>query len=158
MILSSILFKLDRICVSLATADLLILLQKATLEGADNVQKRFGYLQLLNVQRAITKFVHKKICCNSVFTLKPRSQGRGFSDNESKLEVLFRKIALGGQMIPDIQFNTIKENIGLLKLLDQSERHFMVYRSYLLKTPSKRNLVIKVKGMKNYVKALSGIQ
>ena len=69
MILSSILFRLDRICVSLATADLLILLQKATPEGADNVQKMFGYLQLLNLQQPITKFVHKKICCNSVFTL-----------------------------------------------------------------------------------------
>lgn len=56
-----ILFKLDRIFVSLATADLLILLQEAIPEGAVNVQKRFGYLQLLHVLRAITKFVHKKI-------------------------------------------------------------------------------------------------
>jgi hypothetical protein len=149
---------LDRICVSLATGDLLILLQKATPEGADNVQKMFGYLQLLNLQRALTKFVHKIICCNSVFTSKPRSHGRSFSDNESKLEVFIRKIALGRQLIPDVQFNTIKENIGLLKLLDQSEMHFMVYRRNLLKTLSKRDLVIKVKGMKNYVKALSGIQ
>jgi hypothetical protein len=61
MILSSILFRLDRIYVSLATADLLIVLQEAIPEGAVNVQERFGYLQLLHVQRAITKFVHKKI-------------------------------------------------------------------------------------------------
>jgi hypothetical protein len=59
MILSSILFKLDRICVSLA--DLLILLQEAIPEGAVNVQKKFGYFQLLHVQQAITKFVTKKI-------------------------------------------------------------------------------------------------
>ncbi len=158
MILSSILFKLDRTCVSLATADLLILLRKATLEGADNVQKRFGYLQLSNVQRAITKFIHKKICCNSVFTLKPRSQGRSFSDNQSKPVLLFRKNALGGQKIPEVLINTIKENIGLLKLLDRNEMHFMVYRRNLLKTPSNRDHVIKVKGMKNYVKTLSGLQ
>ena len=156
MILSSILFKLDRICVSLATADLLILLQ--TPAGHDNVQKRFGYLQLLNLQRAITKSLHKKFGCNSVFTSKPCSQGRSFSDNESKLEVLFRKIELEGQMIRDVQFNTIKENIGFLKLLDQNEIHFMIYRRNLLKTPLKRDLVIKVSGMINYVKALSGIQ
>ena len=61
-------------------------------------------------------------------------------------------------MIRDVQFNTIKENIGLLKLLDQNEMHFMIYRRNLLKTPLKRDLVIKVSGMKNYVKALSGIQ
>ena len=150
---------MDRICVSLATAALLIPLQKATPEGDDNVQKRFGYLQLLNVQRAITKFLHNKTSCNSVFTLKPHWQGRTFPDNESKLQVLFRKIALGGQtIIPDVQFNTIKENIGLLKLLDQNQMHFRVHQRNLLKTPSKRNLMIKVEGMKNYVKALSGIQ
>lgn len=61
MILSSILFKLDRICVSIATSHFLTLLQEAIPEGAVNVQKRFGYLKLLHVQRAITKFVHKKI-------------------------------------------------------------------------------------------------
>ena len=149
---------MDRTCVSLATADLLILLRKATLEGANNVQKRFGYLQLSNVQRAITKFIHKKICCNSVFTLKPRSQGRSFSDNQSKLVLLFRKNALGGQKIPEVLINTIKENIGLLKLLDRNEMHFMVYRRNLLKTPSNCDHVIKVKGMKNYVKTLSGLQ
>ena len=140
------------------TSDLLIPLQKATPVGADNVQKRFGYLQLLNVQPAITKFLRKKIGCNSEFTLKPRSQGRSFSDNESKLQVLFRKIALGELMVPNVHFNTSKENIGLLKLLDQNEMHFMVYRRNLLKIPLKRDLVIKVNGMKNYVKALSGIQ
>ena len=120
--------------------------------------QRFGYLQLLIVQRAITKFVHKEISCNSVFNLKPRSQGRSFSDNESRLVVLFSNIALRGQMIPDEQFNTIKENNGLLKLLDQNEMQFMAYRRNLLKTPSKRDIEIKVEGMKNYVKALSGIQ
>ena len=61
-------------------------------------------------------------------------------------------------MIPDEQFNTIKENNGLLKLLDQNEMQFMAYRRNLLKTPSKRDIEIKVEGMKNYVKALSGIQ
>ena len=149
---------MDRICVSLATADLLIILHKATPEGADSVRKRFGYLQLSNVQRAITKFIHKKICCNSVFTLKPRSQGRSFSDNQSKLVLLFRKNALGGQKIPDVLNNTIKENIGLLKLLDRNEMHFMVYRRNLLTTPSNRDHVIKVKRMKNYVNAISGLQ
>ena len=147
---------MDRICVSLAAADLLITLQ--TPASHDNLQKRFGYLQLLSLQRAITKSLHKKISCNSVFTSKPCSQGRSFADNESILEVLFRKIELEGHMIRDVQFNTIKENIGLLRLLDQNEMHFMIYRLNLLKTPLKRDLMIKVIGMKNYVKAFSGIQ
>ena len=115
-------------------------------------------MQLLNLQRKITKSLHKKIRSNSVFTSKPCSQGRSFSDNESKLQMLFRKIELEGQMIRDVHFNTIKENIGLLKLLDHNEMHFMIYRHNLLKTPLKRDLVIKVSRMINYVKALSGIQ
>jgi hypothetical protein len=147
---------LDRICVSLATADLLIPLQ--TPASHDNLQKRFGYLQLLNLQRVITKSFLKKISRNSVFTSKPCSKGRSFSDNESKLEVLFRKIELEGQMISDVQFNTIKENIGLLKLLDQNKMYFMIFRPNLLKTPLKRDLVIIINRMKNYLKALSGIQ
>ena len=57
-------------------------------------------------------------------------------------------------MIPDVQFNTIKENIGLLKLLDQNEMHFMVYRRNLLKTPLKRDLVIKVNGMRKLCEGL----
>ncbi len=61
-------------------------------------------------------------------------------------------------MIRDVQFNTIKENTGLLRLLDQNEMHFMIYRLNLLKMPLKHDLVIKVIGMKNYVKPLSGIQ
>jgi hypothetical protein len=149
---------LDRICVSLATADLLILLQKATPQVMIIYKKRFCYLQLLNLQRAITKSFLKKISRNSVFTSKPCSKGRSFSDNESKLEVLFRKIELEGQMISDVQFNTIKENIGLLKLLDQNKMYFMIFRPNLLKTPLKRDLVIIINRIKNYLKALSGIQ
>jgi hypothetical protein len=61
-------------------------------------------------------------------------------------------------MISVVQFNTIKENIGLLKLLDQNKMYFMIFRPNLLKTPLKRDLVIIINRMKNYLKALSGIQ
>src|SRR4029078_13367010 len=153
MILSSILFKLDRICASLDTSDLFMLLHKATLESVNSVQKAFAYLQISNVQRVITKVVQKKICCNSLFIFNLPSQDRILSDNKSKLQAIFRKIALEIKVMPDLQSNTIKENKVLSKLHDQNKMHCMAYQHNLLKSSLKRYLVIEVNEMKNYVKA-----
>ena len=144
---------MDRICASLDTSDLFMLLHKATLESVDSLQKVFAYLQISNVQGVITKVVQKKICCNSLFIFNLPSQVR----QQSKLQAFFRKIALEIKVMPDLQSNTIKENIVLSKLHDQNKMHCMAYQYNLLKSSSKRYLAIEVIEMKNYVKALSGI-
>ncbi|MDQ5869305.1 MAG: type I 3-dehydroquinate dehydratase [Thermoproteota archaeon] len=148
---------MDKICVSLAALspeDHSILLQTATQEGSDYVEIRFDYLHPLDIQRALTELVHKKICRRSVFILRPRSEGRNFSDNESELVELFKKIALGGPMLLDVEFNTIKENIGLLYFLEQNQIPFMVSWHNLSETPSKHDLVIKFNEMRKYSKFL----
>ena len=87
-----ILFKLDRICASLDTADLFMLLHRATLESVDSVQKAFAYPQISNVQRAITKVVQKKICCNSLFIFNLPPQVRILLDNNLNYKRFLEKL------------------------------------------------------------------
>jgi 3-dehydroquinate dehydratase I len=144
---------LDKICVSLAASssdELSILLKRSIEEGADYVEIRFDFLRPAEIQKVLKRVITKDICRRAVFTLRPHSEGGYFSDDLAERTKFLQKLALFKPMLLDVELSLLQENNLLLNFIIKNKVPIMVSWHNYLTTPSRSELLAKVREMRNY--------
>jgi 3-dehydroquinate dehydratase I len=144
---------LAKICVSLAAStsdELSSLIKRSINEGADYVEIRFDYLQPGDIRKVLKQVITKDICRRAIFTLRPHCEGGHFSDDLTERTEFLQLLALSEPMLLDVEFNLLKENNSLSSFLNRNKTSIMVSWHNYLTTPSRSELLAKVREMRRY--------
>jgi 3-dehydroquinate dehydratase-1 len=126
-------------------------------ENVNFIEFRFDYLKefenLDNILERVS--LYKK---QSIYTLRPISDGGNFSKAESERIILLKKLALARPMLLDVEFNSISRNNELADFIDQNNVRILISWHDFSKTPDKAilvDLVDKMRVFSNFIKIVT---
>ncbi|MBM3897151.1 MAG: type I 3-dehydroquinate dehydratase [Thaumarchaeota archaeon] len=101
----------SRICVSVAREDLDAMYldtQKAFKEGADLVELRLDYMELLDLEEVKKKF--KTLEDKTILTLRKKEEGGRFQGSETKRVALLKQLQGWRAAYKDVELSTLKDS------------------------------------------------
>ena len=121
---------------------------KIALKKSDYVEVRFDFLKIEQIPEAIEMI--KKDLNRIVCTLRPKTEGGRFSGNEKERIAILKLIAEYNPFLLDVEFNTLKRNLSLVKYLKSTKTKLLVSWHDFKKTPSSAKLKKKMEQMTKF--------
>jgi len=121
---------------------------KIALKKSDYVEVRFDFLKIEQIPEAIEMI--KKDLNRIVCTLRPKTEGGKFSGNEKERIAIIKLIAEYNPFLLDVEFNTLKRNLSLVKYLKSTKTKLLVSWHDFKKTPSSAKLKKKMEQMTKF--------
>ena len=121
---------------------------KIALKKSDYVEVRFDFLKIEQIPEAIEMI--KKDLNRIVCTLRPKTEGGKFSGNEKERIAILKLIAEYNPFLLDVEFNTLKRNLSLVKYLKSTKTKLLVSWHDFKKTPSSAKLKKKMEQMTKF--------
>ena len=121
---------------------------KIALAKSDYVEIRFDFLKKEQIPETLEMI--KKDLKRAVCTLRPKTEGGQFSGNEKERVSILKLIATYNPFLLDVEFNTMKKNLTLVKYLKTSKTKILVSWHDFKKTPSSQELKSKIKQMSKF--------
>ncbi len=121
---------------------------KIALKKSDYVEVRFDFLKIEQIPEAIEMI--KKDLNRIVCTLRPKMEGGKFSGNEKERIAILKLIAEYNPFLLDVEFNTLKRNLSLVKYLKSTKTKLLVSWHDFKKTPSSAKLKKKMEQMTKF--------
>ena len=137
-------------CVSIAetTPNKIKHTLKTALKKSDYVEIRFDFLKMEQIPVALEMI--KKDLKNIVCTLRPKTEGGKFLGNEKERVAILKLIAEYSPFLLDVEFNTLKKNLSLVKYLNSTKTKLLVSWHDFKKTPSSTELKKKMNQMSKF--------
>ncbi|MGY5150290.1 MAG: type I 3-dehydroquinate dehydratase [Candidatus Nitrosopumilus sp. bin_68KS] len=137
-------------CVSIAekTPNKIKQTLKIALKKSDFVEVRFDFLKIDQIPESLELI--KKDMTRIVCTLRPKTEGGKFSGNEKERIAILKLIAEYNPFLLDVEFNTLKKNLGLIKYLKSTKTELLVSWHDFKKTPNSAELKKKVDQMSKF--------
>ena len=142
----------NKTCVTLAEsspAKLRSLLTKALMRS-DYTELRFDFMEPIKIPIALN--LVKKDLRRCICTLRPKSEGGKFFDNEKARIAILKLIAEYNPYLLDVEFNTIRKNKDLRQYLKKTKTDLLVSWHDFKKTPDENSLRMKLKQMSKFSK------
>ncbi len=121
------------------------------------IEFRFDYLnEFTNLDKILEKISNYKK--QSIYTLRPTSEGGKFSENESDRLILIKKLALARPMLLDLEYNYISKNNELADFIDNDQVRILISWHDFTGTPKKEfliNLINKMRIFSNFIKIVT---
>jgi len=121
---------------------------KIALKKSDYVEVRFDFLKIEQIPEAIEMI--KKDLNRIVCTLRPKTEGGKFLGNEKERIDIIKLIAEYNPFLLDVEFNTLKRNLSLVKYLKSTKTKLLVSWHDFKKTPSSAKLKKKMEQMTKF--------
>jgi 3-dehydroquinate dehydratase-1 len=137
-------------CVSIAeeTPSKIKQVLRTALIKSDFVEIRFDFLKAEQVPEAIE--IIKKDLNRIVCTLRPKAEGGRFTGSEKERISILKLIAEYTPYLLDIEFNTLRKNPALAKVLKTTNTKLLVSWHDFKKTPSNAELRNKMNQMSKF--------
>jgi len=137
-------------CVSIAeeTPSKIKQVLRTALTKSDFVEVRFDFLKAEQVPEAIE--IIKKDLNRIVCTLRPKAEGGRFTGSEKERISILKLIAEYTPYLLDIEFNTLRKNPALAKVLKTTNTKLLVSWHDFKKTPSNAELRNKMNQMSKF--------
>jgi len=121
---------------------------KIALKKSDYAEIRFDFLKIEQIPEAleiIKKDLNKIVC-----TLRPKTEGGKFPGNEKERIAILKLIAEYNPLLLDVEFNTLKRNLSLVRYLKSTKTKLLVSWHDFKKTPSTAELKKKMNQMSKF--------
>ncbi len=137
-------------CVSIAetTPSKTKKILKIALAKSDFVEVRFDFLKTEQIPEALEMI--KKDLNRVVCTLRPKTEGGKFPGNEKERIAILKLIAEYNPFLLDVEFNTLKKNLALVKYLKLTKTKLLVSWHDFKKTPKSSELKMKMNQMSKF--------
>ena len=137
-------------CTSVAekTPDKIRQKLKIALRKSDYVEVRFDFLKVEQIPETLELI--KKDLTKIVCTLRPKKEGGKFSGSEKERIAILKLIAEYNPFLLDVEFNTMRRNVTLVKYLDVAKTRLLVSWHDFKKTPSSKELEDKMRQMSKF--------
>jgi 3-dehydroquinate dehydratase-1 len=121
---------------------------KIALRKSDYVEIRFDFLKAEQIPQVLenVKKDLKKIVC----TLRPKTEGGQFNENERERISILKLIAEYNPFLLDVEFNTMKKEKSLVKYLKMTKTNLLISGHDFKKTPNLTELKKKLNQMSKY--------
>jgi 3-dehydroquinate dehydratase-1 len=142
---------LSKICVSIAAQNLEQLkmqINQAFSFGADYVEIRFDYLNLSEMDEALT--IANQVNRKAVYTFRSPEQGGLFKGNISERIASLEKMSSSKPMLLDVELDTIKSNENLANYLQEQNTSLLISWHDFEQTPSNDQLTRVLYEMRKY--------
>jgi 3-dehydroquinate dehydratase-1 len=146
------LVKEKKICASIPILDVEIhslvnKIEYALKEGVDFIEFRFDYLEDFENLNVILENI-SKYSKQSIYTLRPVSEGGKFAENDSKRVSLLKILALARPMLLDLEYVLVSTNNEMADFIDKNEIRTLVSWHDFEGTPDEDTLVDMVDKMR----------
>ncbi len=121
---------------------------KIALKKSDFVEVRFDFLKIEQIPESLELI--KKNMTRIVCTLRPKTEGGEFSGNEKERIAILKLIAEYNPFLLDVEFNTLKKNLGLTKYLKSTKTKLLVSWHDFKKTPNSAELKKRIDQMSKF--------
>ncbi len=118
---------------------------KIALKKSDYAEVRFDFLKIEQIPEALE--IIKKDLDKIVCTLRPKAEGGKFLGNEKERIAILKLIAEYNPFLLDVEFNTLKRNLSLVRYLKSTKTKLLVSWHDFKKTPSSAELKKKMNQM-----------
>ncbi len=118
--------------------------------GADYVEIRFDYLNLSEMDEALT--IANQVNGKAVYTFRSPEQGGQFKGNISERIAFLEKLSSSKPMLLDVELDTIKSNDNLADYLEEQNTSLLISWHDFEQTPSNDQLTRVLYEMRKYSK------
>ena len=121
---------------------------KQALRKSDYAEVRFDFLKKEEIPDTLELI--KKDMKKIVGTLRPKTEGGVFSGSEKERADILKLIGEYGPFLLDVEFNTIKKNMSLVKYLKSSRTNILISWHDFKKTPKTIDLKKRIRQMNKF--------
>ena len=126
-------------------------------EDVSFIEFRFDYLKDFdNVDLILEKI--SKYNKNSIYTLRPITEGGKYAEDDSKRLFLLKKLALARPMLLDLEYNAISTNDELADFIDDNGIRTLISWHDFVITPNQEfliDLIDKMRVFSNFIKIVT---